>query len=190
MALFIASSSALVAVSALVLCTFMTFSLGGKEKCTYPTNVIPYVTFMGVRLPNHSYVDIQQLGNASNGSNVLQCHTDLSSCCNPAADSPVSQLHTGRWVLPNGKVVSPELTEYSVRELEQRIDLVYSGNPGTSEYVTTGIFRCDVPTNSVQNDADTDREGVFVGIYEGDGKFNYCNSCTTTFCYTLVTDIS
>ena len=32
-------------------------------------------------------MDIELLGNAPDGSNVLQCHTDLSTCCNSGSDT-------------------------------------------------------------------------------------------------------
>ena len=38
---------------------------------------VPYIIFMGEQLPNHSFVDLHQFGNTINGTNVLQCHTDL-----------------------------------------------------------------------------------------------------------------
>ena len=41
----------------------------------------PYVSFMGQTLVNHSYVDLSTVGYSSDGSNRVQCHTDLSTCC-------------------------------------------------------------------------------------------------------------
>ena len=43
----------------------------------------PYVSFMGETLPNHSYVDLNEVGDPSQIPNDAseQCHTDLSSCC-------------------------------------------------------------------------------------------------------------
>ena len=43
----------------------------------------PYVSFMGETLPNHSYVDLNEVGDPSHIASDAseQCHTDLSSCC-------------------------------------------------------------------------------------------------------------
>ena len=38
----------------------------------------PYVSFMGQTLADHFYVNISQVGT---GSDRVQCHTDLSTCC-------------------------------------------------------------------------------------------------------------
>ena len=43
----------------------------------------PFVSFMGETLPNHSYVDLNEVGDPSHIASDAseQCHTDLSSCC-------------------------------------------------------------------------------------------------------------
>ena len=41
----------------------------------------PYVSFMGESLPNHAYVNFSLVGNDHSGSDSVQCHTDLSTCC-------------------------------------------------------------------------------------------------------------
>ena len=106
------------------------------------------------------------LGNALNGSNVLQCHTDLTTCCDPAVNGPAT--HTGQWVLPNGVVVDQSVSDYSVREGGQQIDLVFEG---TSESAIAGMYRCDMPTNLTANVA---RESVYVGLFEdGQSKLTY-----------------
>ena len=38
----------------------------------------PYVSFMGEILPNHAFVDLSLVGNANDGSDSIQCHTDLA----------------------------------------------------------------------------------------------------------------
>ena len=45
------------------------------------SQTVPYVSFMGTSLPTHSYVDLTLVGNAVDGSNSVQCHTDLDTCC-------------------------------------------------------------------------------------------------------------
>ena len=44
----------------------------------------PYVSFMGTNLLNHSYVDLTLVGDALDGIDSVQCHTDLSTCCTGA----------------------------------------------------------------------------------------------------------
>ena len=56
-----------------------------------------FVRFLGVDLSNHSYVDLTAVGAARDGSDSVQCHTDLSTCCNAAAGGD-----HGDWYFPNG----------------------------------------------------------------------------------------
>ena len=37
------------------------------------SQTVPYVSFMGTNLPNHSYVDLTLVGNALDGSDSVQC---------------------------------------------------------------------------------------------------------------------
>ena len=59
------------------------------------SQTVPYVSFMGTNLPNHSYMDLNLVGTATGSS--VQCHTDLSSCC-------ISTFgpDRGDWYFPNG----------------------------------------------------------------------------------------
>ena len=47
------------------------------------SQTVPYVTFLGNPLANHSYVNLSQVGNdrTGNDSDTVQCHTDLMTCC-------------------------------------------------------------------------------------------------------------
>ena len=58
---------------------------------------VPYVSFMGQTLANHSYVDFSLVGSLSNGSDSVQCHTDLTTCCTGGQG-----IHRGDWYFPNG----------------------------------------------------------------------------------------
>ena len=61
----------------------------------------PYVSFMGVNLPNHAYVDLTTVGeDNSDPGNTVRCHTDLSTCCTGYQGS-----HRGDWYFPNGSVL-------------------------------------------------------------------------------------
>ena len=61
---------------------------------------VPYVSFMGVNLPNHSYVDLTTVGNDINDpGNTVRCHTDLSTCCS------IQSVHRGEWYFPDDSVL-------------------------------------------------------------------------------------
>ena len=78
-------------MSALVL--FLLWSL--VEVHSQPA--VPYVSFMGENLPNHSYVDLTLVGtDGSDPDNTVRCHTDLSTCC-----SGGQGIHRGDWYFPN-----------------------------------------------------------------------------------------
>ena len=162
MAHFILSFHTCIIVYAVLFCSMVAIILGGEDECVFPNDTLPYVTFMGVRFPNHSFVDLEKLGNAQNGSNVLQCHTDAPACCEAGPEGT-----RGQWVFPNGQMVRSSGSEYSIRRFNQQIDLAYNGD--ASGDPTTGMFRCDVPTRSAN------RRSFYVGIYEHDGKSTFKN---------------
>ena len=121
----------------------------------YSQQTFPYVSFMGQTLANHSYVDLNLVGNVAG----VQCHTDLSTCCSSAQGS-----HRGDWYFPDEVRLQFSNDIYEFREA-QRVDLRRSS--GTS---TTGIYRCDIPTNVVHDDTDIlVRDTVYVGLYTGSG---------------------
>ena len=57
----------------------------------------PYVSFMGQTLADHSYVNLNRVGEDYYCSSSVQCHTDLVTCC-----YSVHGLHRGDWYFPNG----------------------------------------------------------------------------------------
>ena len=117
----------------------------------------PYLTFMGNNIPNHGYVNLNTVRNAS--TNDVQCHTDLNTCCS-GAQGP----DRGDWYFPNGNRLpfSGSGDVYEVRY--GRLVLVrYTGSGGTS-----GIYRCDIETSAV-NDNDG-HETVYVGLYTSGGE--------------------
>ena len=61
------------------------------------SQTFPYVSFSGQTLANHSYVDFSLVGSDDSGSDSVQCHTDMSTCCS-SAQGP----HRGDWYFPNG----------------------------------------------------------------------------------------
>ena len=124
----------------------------------------PYVSFMGETLPNHAYVNLSLVGEDGSGSDSVQCHTDLSTCC-----ISTWGIHRGDWNPPDSEMRLPFSGEsgdiYEVYEA-QRVDLHRRNNAD----MPSGIYRCDIPTNAVHNDSDISvRESVYVGLYASGG---------------------
>ena len=120
----------------------------------------PYVSFMGQTLADHSYVDISLVGNDGSGSDSVQCHTDLYSCCRAAQGT-----HRGDWYFPNGERLNFAMDDSDIYEHRdaQRVG-IRRRNDATGP---TGIYRCDIETEAV-HDNDM-RETVYVGLYTNDG---------------------
>ena len=123
----------------------------------------PYVSFMGETLPNHAYVDLSLVGNGDSGSDSVQCHTDLETCCTGDQGD-----HRGDWIPPGSEQRLPFASAgiriiYESRE-DQRVDLRRRKNAD----MPSGIYRCDIPIN-----AETGilvRESVYVGLYVIGGR--------------------
>ena len=119
----------------------------------------PYVSFMGETLPNHDFVNFSLVGNAIDGSDSVQCHTDLNTCCTGA-----SGPDRGDWYFPSGgRLQFSDSTDniYEIRTA-QRVDVRRRNNGD----MPSGIYRCDIATNAVN----TDRETVYAGLYATGGK--------------------
>ena len=124
----------------------------------------PYVFFMGETLPNHTYVNLSLVGNDDSGSDSVQCHTDLNTCCISSQG-----IHHGDWIPPADEQRLPFATEegdiYEVREI-QRVDLRRRNNAD----MPSGIYRCDIPTNDLFDASNISvRESVYVGLYSSGG---------------------
>ena len=123
------------------------------------SQTVPYVSFMGTNLLNHSYVDLTLVGNAVNGTDSVQCHTDLDTCCNKTHGA-----HRGDWYFPNGTQLffhgdTPDMYEF---RSAQQVDLRGRNND------VSGIYRCTIETNAVHNDSG--RETVYAGLYASGGE--------------------
>ena len=117
-----------------------------------------YVSFMGQTLASHSYVDFSQVGSDGSGSDSVQCHTDLSTCC-----SSLQGSHRGDWYFPNGtRLPHPGGGDIHESRGSQRVDFRRS-----TANEPTGIYRCDNPTDAVHDNGM--RETVYVGLYTIDG---------------------
>ena len=99
------------------------------------------------------------------GSDSVQCHTDLESCC--ASDQGI---HRGDWYFPNGDRLPFNGMNVGIYEFRdaQRVDLRRSAANANSP--TVGIYRCDIPTDAVHEDTNISvRDTVYVGVYTGSG---------------------
>ena len=121
----------------------------------------PYVSFMGEILPNHSYVDLSLVGN--HGSDSVQCHSDLESCCGGGT------VYRGDWIPPGSDMRLPfsgGSDIYESREA-QRVDLRRRNDAD----MPSGIYRCDIATNATHDDNDRSaRDSVYVGLYASGGN--------------------
>ena len=129
----------------------------------------PRVSFRGVNLTNHGYVDLSLVGtNLGDPGNSVRCHTDLQMCCS----SVQGPDHRGDWRFPNGNKLgfsgdTPAPDIYEVRGA-QRVDLARRN----SAVSPSGIYRCEIPTNAVNDEDDGSvREMVYVGIYGSGGSY-------------------
>ena len=126
------------------------------------SQTVPYVSFMGTNLPNHSYVDLTLVGNVLNS---VQCHTDLNTCCNRTQGTD-----RGDWYFPNGDRLQflNDLGDIYEQRVAQRVDLRRRNNGDTS-----GIYHCTIETNAVHSNDNSDtttRETVYVGLYASGGE--------------------
>ena len=133
------------------------------------SQTVPYVSFMGTNLTNHSYVNLTLVGNAVDGSDSVQCHTDLITCCSDAQGTD-----RGDWYFPNKKRVqfigdSDDIFQF---RRAQQVDL--RNRNGT----TSGLYRCTIKTNAV-NDDDDGSETVYAGLYPSGGECTHM--CTILY---------
>ena len=131
------------------------------------SQTVPYVTFLGQTLANHSYVNLSLVGNDYvSGSNGVQCHTDLATCCNSNQG-----IHRGDWYSPGSTDRLPFAGEVGdiygdiwEQRVVQRVNLLRR-NSATSP---VGIYCCGIQTNT---DISV-RATVYVGLYTGnEGMF-------------------
>ena len=92
--------------------TILLWSLAEVHSQTFP-----YVSFMGQILANHSYVDLGVVGYHIDGSDSVQCHTDLTTCCRTTEGN-----HRGDWYFPNGSRLPFSDDIYEIRNY-RRVDL-------------------------------------------------------------------
>ena len=124
----------------------------------------PYVSFglTGPALANHSYVDLSTVGSASDNSDNVVCHSDLSSCC-----SGGQGIHRGNWSFPNGPVLPFSGNTVPIGLARNAQIAVIRRTTATGP---TGIYRCRIATVTVHDDTDISvRDTVYVGLYLANG---------------------
>ena len=109
------------------------------------SQTFPYVSFKGQTLANHSYVDFSLVGHLKTGSDSVQCHTDLTTCC-----SGSQGIHRGDWYFPNGDRL--QFGYYNIYQSHkyQRVDL-----RRWSATSPTGMYYCDIATVDVHDNETT-----------------------------------
>ena len=127
------------------------------------SQTVPYVSFREETLPNHGYVDLSLVGDAEDGSDTVQCHTDLMICC--SSTEGIDRDDRPDWYFPDGTAMgfSSYGGDIYQRRGAQRIDLCRRNNVLTP----SGIYHCEIPTD----DGDLVRETVYMGIYGSGGNF-------------------
>ena len=122
------------------------------------SQTVPYVSFMGVNLPNHAYVDLTTV--EEDIGDTVRCHSDLSTCCSAGEGG-----HRGSWYFPDGdKVPFTGTSDDIVMDREPQEVHILRRNNAMSP---SGIYRCDIETMVVNDNviATITGETVYVGLY-------------------------
>ena len=128
------------------------------------SQTVPYVSFRGETLPNHGYVDLSLVGDAEDGGDSIQCHTDLMMCCR--GSDGIDEAARPDWYFPDGTEMGFSSGGGDIYQARgaQRLDLRRRNNV----FSPSGIYRCEIPTD----DGDLVRERVYMGIYGSGGNFH------------------
>ena len=121
-----------------------------------------YVSFMGTNLSNDSYVDLTRVGSAQDGSDGVQCHNDLVTCCSSAQGDD-----RGDWYFSNGDRLNfthgtDDIYEY---HRAQRVNMKHRNNGDKS-----GLYHCTIETIAVSGNGSSAGEVVYVGLYASGGE--------------------
>ena len=108
-----------------VIIVLLCFTSAVVDVCS---QTVPYISFNGMNLPNHSYIDFTQVMKGMEG---IQCHTDLTTCCSDAQGGD-----RGDWYFPDGKRLTFSTLASNIlyeRREAQRVDLHVRGSPTLPE---------------------------------------------------------
>ena len=132
-----------------------------SQVCYCDGEEYPHVSFNGMVLVNHSYVNLLLVNDTESGS--VQCHTDLQTCCKPEQGP-----HRGDWFFPNGSVLgfsSNSDDDIVENRGPQTVDIRRRYNGSAS-----GIYHCSIATHAFHNENDTVRDHVYIGLYDSGGQ--------------------
>lgn len=111
-------------------------------------SVSSYLFAGGVRLSlngeliaNHSYVDVDNIGE---DDNALLCHTNNSECCSSYYPG---QIRAGEWYYPDGTYVGIEAF-YENEFYRNRGSQVVRLNHRQGDFTQRGLFRCELPDST------------------------------------------
>ena len=139
----------------------------------------PYVSFMGVNLPNNSYLNLTTVGNdTSDFGDTVICHTDLESCC--LLLSPTGG-NNGEWYFPNVTALLGSRMGDNIYRL-RAVQLVHIRRRNNA-MSPSGIYQCDIETYAVydNNVFTINGETVYVGLYlPNEGKLFFFISVKQT----------
>ena len=137
------------------------------------SQTIPHVRFGndGPALSNHSYLDLTTVGDSDDGSDSVQCVTDLGTCC-----TMTQGTHRGDWYFPNGNRLPFQSSSSSIVEVRgsMQVELRRRNNG-----VANGIYQCTIKTNAVHDD-DGREIIVYVGLYASGGEILECVNVTVS----------
>ena len=123
----------------------------------------PYISFLGNTLPNHSYVDLSQVG-YHQSDNTVQCHSDLDTCCRYTVG-----IHRGNWSAPGSGTRLPWPREEGGIYMDRQLQVLHLARRNNANG-PSGIYRCVIPTNAVHDEVDGYvGETVYVGLYTSEG---------------------
>ena len=122
------------------------------------TQIVAYVSFMGINLPNHAYVDLTTVGeDISDPGDTVRCHTDLYGCCNDPHGSRRGELY-----FPDGTELGNAMSGDDIYKLHDDQSMVICHrNNATSP---SGIYHCGI-LDYGDDDEPLMRESVYVGLY-------------------------
>ena len=126
--------------------------------------MVTIVMFSVSLIYTHVVVVLSLVGSDPSGSDSVQCHTDLSTCCSGA-----QSFHRGDWYFPNGsRLPIPESHQtLPIEESRREMRVELHRSTATSP---VGIYRCGIATYDVHSDTDHSvRETVYVGLYTSGG---------------------
>ena len=121
----------------------------------------PYLSFKNHNLSNNSYVIITEIGRTEDGSDSIQCRSELQNCCQTAGNL------TGNWSFPNGSELLSSSSQHSTFQSrgDMRADLRQNINSNIV-IKPEGIYCCRIAYNSSEPSA---KETLCVGLYGSGG---------------------